>query len=324
MKSHRILLCCSLLMAGLYAAPAAAQPEKDNGKPRVKRPRSDLGRPHPRGQRARGADAQLEALSKALNLDDAQRTEIGALLRAHAEKAREIRRSIRPSDADREEMMKIRDDMKRARDEQNKQLMEECRQRMHEIREAQYQRGAPARKELEQAETKLHDDVFATLNDEQKSSFEDVWAKVMQPRGRRGVSKYDPRFLKRVVLRLKDLSPDQKIALNKLFDDFHNQHPDARRARGRKPRQGTGDKADNAPKRNRRHRRGMRDDPAAKKLYEDVMAQLTDTQKKDVEQVLERAHGKRGRRGAGRGPGARGRFPGSDRPQQPPTDNGDK
>lgn len=329
MKSKRMLLACSLLIAGLCAAPVSAQPEngnkQDGARQRGPRDGQRRDRPEGRGGRMRGADAQLKSLTEGLKLNDAQQKEIGELLKSHETQMREIRESFRPTDEDRAEMERIRDDMMRAREENDQELLAQCRERMRAVRQARNERMAPAREQMQAAEAKLHDEVLAKLNEEQRGSFEEVWAKTMNPRGGRANPQYDPRLLQRAVMRVKGLTSEQESTIEKLFKDFREKHPDRRQARGeRNPKDDNGDKPET--RRDRRRGRGVRNEAAGKKLYEDVMKQLTDEQKKEVEATLERARGRRGERdprGARDGRDGPGRFRDGNRPPREPADDGD-
>ncbi|MCB9858105.1 MAG: hypothetical protein H6818_20665 [Phycisphaerales bacterium] len=328
MKSHRILFGCCLILAGICTMPASAQPgPKNNDGPGARPGRPDvdggLDRAGRGGRRGRGAAAQLAKLEKALSLDDAQRTEIESLLKAHEAKIKEVRDGFRPTPEEVAEMESIREDMRRAREDDDTQLMAECRDRMRAAREARNERMGPAREQIQTAEAKLHDDILAKLNDDQKKPFEDIWADVMDARGRRGNPKYDPRMLQRVVSRVKGLTPEQESTIEKLFKDFRENERAKPKVKGDKPEDGDAGKPDKAEKPARRPRRGAVDDAAGKKLYDDVMAVLTEDQKKEAESMLERANGRRGPRG-GRGDrdgrDGPGRFRGGEDRPKPPSD----
>ncbi|HPF39436.1 MAG TPA: hypothetical protein P5081_13680 [Phycisphaerae bacterium] len=313
MKSHRIMIGFCVLLAGLCATPVSAQPEKGDDGPgvRPRRPEGPGGLQRRGGRGNRGADAQLARLNDALKLDDTQKSEVQALLKAHEAKIREMRDGFRPSPEELEEMEAIREDLRRAREENDTELMAKCRDRMRAAREARNERTAPAREAIEAAEAKLHDDILEKLNDDQKKAFDEVWNDVMDRRGRRGGSKYDPRLLQRVVSRVKGLSTEQEESVEKLFSDFREADKKARRTRPERPGRKEGEEADK-PQRRRDNRR-MRDDAASKKLFDDVMAVLTEAQQAEVRTMMEKASGKRGERGE-RGRRGRGDADGRDGP----------
>lgn len=320
MKSHRILLAGLLLVSGFGTLDAMAQPE-GRKKGQVVRPgeREREGRPgRNRGRRARSADAQLERLSEALKLDETQKNEIGALLKAHEGKMREIRDSFRPTEEEKAEMDSLREDMRAARETDDKEKMAECRERMRAARDARTKRMEPARDAIETAESNLHDAILPKLNEDQLKAFEEIWQEVMAPRGgaRRG-GKYDPRLLQRAVSRAKGLSAEQETAIEALFAEFRENERSSRKDRAKKP--GNSDEKETG-KNGRRSRRRAQDDTQTKKLYDDVMAVLTEEQRKEVESTLKRTRGRgkdRGKRGDADSRGAPGRF--GERPDRPKT-----
>ncbi|MCA9256607.1 MAG: hypothetical protein KDA33_13255 [Phycisphaerales bacterium] len=329
MKSHRIMIGFCVLLAGLCSTPVSAQSDKGEDGPgiRPRRPEGPDGLQRRGGRRNRGADAQLAKLNDALKLDETQKNEVQALLKAHEAKIREIRDGFRPSPEELEEMEAIREDLRRARDENDTELMAKCRDRMRAAREARNERMAPAREAIETAEAKLHDDIIEKLNDDQKKDFDEVWTEVMDSRGRRGASKYDPRLLQRVVSRVKGLSTEQEESVDKLFKDFREADRKARRTRPERPKRGEGEEADK-PQRRRDSQR-MRDDAAAKKLYDDVLAVLTEEQQAEVKTMMEKASGKRGERGRrGRGDAdgrdGPGRFRDGDSQPKKPANSDDE
>lgn len=331
MKSHRILIGCCVILAGICTMPASAQPgpkgnDEQDVRPKRPGPGGGIDRAGRGARRARGAAAQLDKLDKALNLDDSQRTEIESLLKAHESKIKEVRDGFRPSAEELAEMEAIREDLRRAREENDSELMASCRDRMRAAREARNERMGPAREAIQKAESKLHDDILTKLNDDQKKQFEDIWTDVMDPRGGRRNQKYDPRMLQRVVSRVKGLTPEQESTIEKLFKDFRENQRSKPKATDDTPGVDDGDKADKARKPGRRQRRADVDDAAGKKFYDDLMAVLTEDQRKEAEAIIERTSGRRGergRRGDRDGRGGPGRFRDDGGRPRTPGDDGD-
>jgi len=326
MKRTRWMLAA--VLAFVTAMPVLAQTDDPKQPPEREGRREDgrRGRFDGRRGRARSAEARLDQLSEQLNLDPQQRREIGALLQAHDDKMRELRQANRPSEEDQNEMRTIRDELRQAQENGDKEEIAEIRGRIREFRDKRQERMKPVQEAIAAAEKTLHDDILGKLNENQTESFESVWSDVMAPRrGRAG--RFDPRQLHNTVMQLDDLTEDQKKAVDKLFDDFRvsqrDKRGDRRDARPDGRRDGEkGDPKADRPRRGPRDRGARGPDPAVKKLYEDLMAQLTETQRAEVEKKLSR----RGPRNRGDRPGRdargdRGRFrrpgegrPGADRP----------
>lgn len=311
MMRSRCLLAA--LLAGLMVVPAMAQQDDPPPQREGERQEGRRERPERRRMRPRGPDAQLSKFSEELDLDERQRTEIGELLKAHDAKIRELRQAVRPTPEDMEEMRATREEMREAREAGDQARETEIRARIAEMRRARMERMEPIRTSIAAAEKKLHDDILAKLNDDQKESFESVWGDVMDPRRGGREPRIDPRQLHKAVMGLEGLTDTQRRDAEKLFEEF-------RTAERERPRRGrdvedkdddSGEPKAHRPVRGPRGRGARGANPAVKKLYDDVTALLTDEQKAELEKKMSRSRRPRG--GPDGGP-RRGRTPPDERP----------
>lgn len=251
--------------------------------------------------RLRDINAQLNTLDEALSLDENQKKAISDLLTAQQDRLRDIRDRFRRSPEEMEAWKQIQEEMRAAVKANDKARIEELKNRSISLHEAREAKLGPARAEMENSQQRLHDEIAKTLRPEQKAKFETVWEEQLVPRSFRKGPVRNPRALKAIVDRLKDLSDDQKSQIKALFEAFQNDRNNEKTAStndGSKTRT-----ADGRGVEMRRRSRADRD--RLEKLFNDVINVLTPEQKASVEEHL-KGHDGRGVRKIGRR--------GSDRP----------
>jgi len=226
--------------------------------------------------------AELAQMTEKLGLDEAQQNAIRQLFDDQQTKMAEMREKMRPTEEQREAMEAMREEMQAARESGDEAKIQELRGKM---RETMGGRMEEMRKVMEENQKAMHDGILAQLREDQKPEFAKMWEARME-RQRRGPGGPDrgPAALKSIVDKLDDLTSDQKAQLEVIFKNF---------------RETSRDQAGPASRQ------------ANRKLHEDVMGVLTDTQKATVEKQLE---GQRGRRE--RGEGRRDRGPRGDDEQK--------
>lgn len=254
--------------------------------------------------RLRDVSAQLDTLDEALSLDENQKKAISDLLTAQQDRLRDIRDRFRRSPEEMEAWKQIQEEMRAAVKASDKARIEELKNRSVELHKAREAKLGPAREEMENSQQLLHDEIVKTLRPGQKAKFETVWEEQLASRSFRKGPVRNPRALKAIVDRLKDLSDDQKSQIKTLFEAFQNQRNDDKSASSNDGSQ-TG-KSEGRGVEMRRRSRADRD--RLEKLFNDVINVLTPEQKASVEEQLKGHDGRGvrtiGRRGADRQAGA--------------------
>jgi hypothetical protein len=289
-----------LLAAGLCFAQEAQPPQVPQPPPVPQNPAEP-------GQEAQPAVPQdgkapapapedlLGRLTRELKLDDAQQAEFKRLLDEQREGEFKLRTSSGPSQEFVERVQKTREEMKKARDAGDMERMKQLREELMAANKEREAQMAPIQEKVEELKDQIHDQLLTVLREDQKVRFEDVWDQHMGgSSGQYGGQLRNPRVLKAAVDKLRDLTPEQKQQIGQLFDDF--------RKAGREPQQGgqqqAGQQQGGQQQGGAKNRRDM-----TKKLYDDVVAQLTPEQKAAVEKALQGSAGPRGQQKRPRGPG---------------------
>ncbi len=299
--------CCALLIAVLFipaltSAQQPARPEREGDAPRS---RDDRGmRPRRGGMAALINPARhLERMAEELKLTPEQKQKVSDLFDAYGTKREAVRSAFQMSPEERERHRSLAQELRAASEEGDKARVEQLRKESADLRSARLAKIQPAQKELEDATTKLQQDVLALLNPDQKPAFEAFWKDLSE--GGRGTPPKNPRLLKHIVDKLDDLSKEQRQQIDDLFRAFHEEEREIRsKASDRKAEADDGAAEDVAGDRPRRGRRGpdrtIREQlqQRSEKLYLDITNVLNDEQKARVAEELKKAVGDR----RGRGP----------------------
>jgi len=271
-------LVCAAQQPGNEQQPPPGQPATEEQKP------SQPPRGHSRPDREGG---MLQMLVKELGLDEAQQAQVRAVLDEHRNREKELRTST-PIPADlQEKTAKVRDEMRKAREANDSNRLNQLREELQALQKEREEFLKPVKEKLDESQEMLHDQILATLRDDQKERFTELWDERLSGPTSYGGPIRNPRALKSQVDKLSDLTAEQKKQITALFDEFR------RAARGP---QTSGLKA----------RKEL-----AKKLHDDVFALLSPEQKEKLEKLLE---GDRGPKAAGQHRSPKGQEGGQGRP----------
>jgi hypothetical protein len=278
-RRNRLMAVVAVLFMGssLAAQEGQTPPEPKEGAGAVKRDRAtrqqvrDITRTDP---------ATVAAdMAQKLALDDAQKAQVQQLVADFQVMNRELRKQYRPSDESGARLQAIREELSAAREANDEAKQQQLLEELKVIRVKMDEAQQPLVEQADIAKNQLHNDLEKLMRGEQRQKFETYWESIQ---GRRNRELRDfarsPQALKALVERLPGLSSDQKSKLDGLFKAHFEESKGGRRV-------------------------GAEADQANRKLYNDVLAQLTDTQREKLEQYL---GGQGGRGGPGNRPGAKG------------------
>ncbi len=226
MRTCRMMTLILFVAAGFCVAqdtppdqPKA--PEKPGNEATSKPTRTPPRRPSGAGAGRLGdPKRQLESMTKEIGLDEAQQAAIKKLLETRDADIRKAREVFRQSPKDIQRMKDIRDAMRAARDANDPEAMEAARKQAEEMREERKRKMVPARKALGESDDTLHDGILQTLREDQKKPFEEYWKRRHLRRRPSDLTMRNPRALKALVLKLPDLTPEQKEQVDALFKQY--------------------------------------------------------------------------------------------------------
>lgn len=215
---HRIILFFLLPMTvstllhaqstGVDQQDAAAKKAEELSQKRLMRSRND-------------PMALLDLMTEELSLDETQRLETKRLLGENRKKLIEIRAEFKPPA---EGMDQTRVILERLRLAKQRGDAEEIRLATDQLREIQREREvhlAPLRQKMMDAQQELHDQILATLREDQRAKFEQLWEERMgQNTAFRGRVR-SPQALKAMVDRLPGLTDEQKTQIDQQFRNYH-------------------------------------------------------------------------------------------------------
>ncbi|HVP13479.1 MAG TPA: hypothetical protein VMV94_20060 [Phycisphaerae bacterium] len=283
-----------LVTAGMCLAQepqgAGNQPPGAGGQPQGQKPQGA----EMRGRHGGGPENLLQRLTTDLKLDEAQQGQVKDILDALRKTEYELRTSVTVPQELVERMKKAREDMRQASEAGDQERKNQLRGELMAMQKEREESMKPVQEKIEQNQEQFHDQILAVLRDDQKERFEEIWDEHMATSESSGGAARNPRMLKAQVDKLRDLTPDQKKQLDKLFEDF--------RKAGREQQQ------------QQQGLKGRKD--LTKKLYDDVIALLTPEQKEKLEKALQQPAGGH-RQQMQRRPGAQGQPGQPGQPAQP-------
>lgn len=244
----RKLVLPLFVVGSLVTSTAWAQEAGDDSRPRARAK-------GPRGQRGPSDPLMdLDTLSKQLNLDQNQRTQIQPLVEQYAEAVKQIHDST-PQDV-RDKRRALSQEMREAKRAKDREKVKELNKQMRDLL-----KDSPQTAELAKLRNELIPQIEDVLRDDQKQAFQ----KLTKRAGQGGPGLYDPRFLDECVMQL-DLRDNQKTELKKINQEFR----DAMKALGKGA----------APEK----RREM-----AQQYHDEVYKVLDATQRQQLEEIAKKA-----------------------------------
>lgn len=247
------------LVAGVLGSASAQDPGQGQDKQKPAQ-----------GASARSSDAKLNGpmriLASELKLDQEQSAQVGIIWEAHSKAEQALRDGLRPSPELAERMGVLRREMRAAHDAGNKERIEALRKELEAIQEERTKSMTPLREKLDELQAKLHDDLMKVMREDQVEAFERVWSEQLDRREIRKSLLRNPNAIKAAVDRLKDLTPEQKAGIKNVLDAYKRWAREAREKPG----------AYAAARKDK-----------MKKLYDDVLAQLTPDQREIVTKELD-------------------------------------
>lgn len=256
--------------------PAAGEPP---AKEQPQRPR-DRG-----GMRVMGGgQAMYDRMAEELGLSDEQKSQYKEIVTAHFREQREKQTADGGPFA---KMRDLRERFMEARQSGNEEELKKLREEMQAIAAEQQKMMAESRKQL-------HDKINAILTAEQKTKFEEIEQQMMNRR--RGEDRGpDPAMLRRALSQI-EMGPQQKAKIAAIFE--HVQEEAKKDAREQEEGRGPGEQAGQGEEGQRRRpgpggpggRRRERPD-IGRKIYDEVVKELTPEQRKQLDEMLGRAEG---------------------------------
>ncbi|MEK6642840.1 MAG: hypothetical protein AABZ08_02955 [Planctomycetota bacterium] len=276
-KALRFSACVLFLTVGICLAQEKPdRPDKREGR----RQRED--RPQRLNQAGiRNPDKLLEQMKEELKLTDSQQSDAKRLVDEYSAEVKSLRDTIKPPADMGAKYAEIRKQLDEARAAKDQPRMQQLLDQMKEDRKQRDAQEAPVREAIERSTKNLHDRMAAMLGEKQKVGFEGLWQDAVQGRPSSNM-RVNPAQLKSVVMKLPDLTDDQKKLVEDAFKNHEKESADAKTAPDK-----------------------MR---MSKKLYDDVIALLTPPQQEKVKAEVN-----------SRGPRNRG---GEDKPDAKPEAKG--
>lgn len=272
-KSLKLSVWVMLVAAGVCLAQE--KPERDE-KREGRRGREERA---PRLNQAgiRNPEKLLEQMKEELKLTDSQQSEAKKLVDEYSADVKTLRDSAKPPAEMGSKYAEWRKQLDEARAAKDNARMQQILDQMKEDRKQREAAEAPVREAIEKSTKNLHDRLATMLGEKQKVGFEGLWQDALQGRSA-GSGRINPNQLKSVVMKLPDITEEQKKQAEDLFKAGEKEITEAK----------------SPVDRNR----------ASKKLYDDVLALLNPAQQEKVKGELN-TRGPRDRRGEGK-PEAKG------------------
>jgi hypothetical protein len=272
----------ALILSFLPGSRGWAQPATppDGTSPATSRPAVGTNRDGASRMRL-SPDALLGDMKTQLGLDPTQQEKSQKLLDAYQEKMQSLRASYAESAEFRAKMTNIQERMQAARLSQDHDQMVRLSEEVRAIRREQDERLMPFRKQMAQTQEELYRGLRGVLREDQLARFDMIWEDQITFSMPYGGPRRTPQALRALVRRLPNLGDDQKSQIDQFFEQYLTSSRGA-----------TGEAAK----------------LLEKKLFDDVLGQLTPEQRARIERQLA------GRDRPG-GPPAPGDGPAGDAPQ---------
>jgi hypothetical protein len=247
-KTFKLSMLVLFLSAGVCLAQD--KPEKREGR----REREERA---PRLNQAgiRNPEKLLEQMKEELKLTDSQQSDAKRMVDEYSAEVKSLKETVKPPADMGAKYADIRKQLDEARAAKDQPRMQQLLDQMKEDRKQREAQEAPVREAIERSTKNLHDRMAAMLGEKQKVGFEGLWQDAVQGRTS-GSTRVNPAQLKSVVMKLPDLTDDQKKQVEDAFKNHEKDTADAK----------------TAPDKMRLN----------KKLYDEVIALLTAPQQEKV------------------------------------------
>ncbi len=267
-KSLKLSVWVLLVAAGVCLAQE--KPERGEGR-EGRRPREDRA---PRLNQAgiRNPEKLLEQMKDELKLTDSQQSEAKKIVDEYSADVKVLRDSAKPPAEMGAKYQEWRKQLDEARAAKDNAKMQQILDQMKEDRKQRDAAEAPIREAIEKSTKNLHDRLATMLGEKQKVGFEGLWQDAVQGRNS-GPSRINPSQLRSVVMKLPDLSEDQKKKVEDTLKASEKEVADAKTPADRSR--------------------------VTKKLYDDVLALLNPAQQEKVKGEMN-SRGPRARGGEGK------------------------
>lgn len=267
-KSIRLGGWVLLIAAGV----CLAQEKPERGDKREGRRQREDRPPRLNQAGIRNPEKLLDAMKDELKLTDSQQSEAKKIVDEYSADVKTLRDSAKPPAEMGNKYNEWRKQLDEARAANDQARMQQILDQMKEDRKQRETAEAPVREAIERSTKNLHDRLAAMLGEKQKVGFEGLWQDAVQGRSS-GPGRINPNQLKSAVMKLPDITDDQKKQAEDLFKAGEKEIADAK----------------SPVDRNR----------VSKKLYDDVLALLNPTQQEKIKGEMS-SRGKRDRGGDGK------------------------
>lgn len=267
-KSLKLSVLVMLLAAGV----CLAQEKPDREKKREGRPGREERAPRLNQAGIRNPEKLLEQMKEELKLTDSQQSEAKKIVDEYSADVKTLRDSAKPPAEMGAKYQEWRKQLDEARAAKDNARMQQILDQMKEDRKQREAAEAPIREAIEKSTKNLHDRLATMLGEKQKVAFEGLWQDAVQGRSG-GPSRINPSQLRSVVMKLPDLSEDQKKQVEDTLKASEKEVAEAKTPADR----------------NR----------VSKKLYDDVLALLNPAQQEKVKGEMN-SRGPRARGGEGK------------------------
>lgn len=163
----------------------------------------------------------VTAMTTKLNLDEAQQAQAKKIFDENRTKVTELRKNIGLGPQFSNRMKELMQSMREAREANDMDRIRLVSDEVREMRKKQEEQLQPLRRQIQDSQDELHQQLAAILRPDQQAGFEEIWQQRMSRTQWGNAQRRSPQALKAAVEKVSDLSDDQKQKIDQLFKTFH-------------------------------------------------------------------------------------------------------